>query len=704
MEQYEDQEFYSAWLRSKKGTHRADRHFIKFLVILTMLVAVISVSAAVGAGHDLKGPPRAGNENFTAWSGTGKSGRRLMQADREYEENEGVECFHVYSFETGEDQCRFVTITTGCTSDVKFLNYVDFVFCKTKGALKPLGTVICLLWWLFCFIGLAVTADDFFCPSLVVISKVLHLSPNIAGVTFLAFGNGSPDVFSAIAALSTGGDPALGLGGLLGAGVFVTTVVAGTISVVTPFTAMQRPFIRDVIFYIVSVYWTFCILWRGYIYVLESIGYITLYGIYVVIVATSGSIYRKQQANKKNAAIKKNPLVLEVIKEEKRNSQSSSRKNSRVNQDQPTEQRRLSIDDVVELKNITRKASQGLGDVESGNKTDENKNKRDDDDEVGERKAMLAARKEEEAEKDRRRSSAKSGNDESEESAGEPETPMQQFLGALNPINMEEWEEMNVVKKVYEVAKAPIYFALKLTCPVVDYEEEESHNWCRYLQILQLITVPLSAVFLTRFWGTYMFGVVPTWSVALVIGVALAIACYFTSKFETKPSYHDGFGFIGFIMGIIWIYTLANEIVSLLKTFGIIFNINDAILGLTLLAWGNSLGDWISDTVMARQGFARMGFSACFGGPFFNLSIGFGGAMMISQIVAGDPIRYGLAMNGPSFVLTAFLMLSLVFSLIFVVFVLRFKIQRVYGLCLLILYASFVLTAVLAAIKLILVF
>jgi len=261
---------------------------------------------------------------------------------------------------------------------------------------------------------------------------------------------------------------------------------------------------------------------------------------------------------------------------------------------------------------------------------------------------------------------------------------------------------MNIIKKVYEIAKAPIYFAITLTCPVVNYEEEETHNWCRYLQILQLVTAPVAVVFLVRFGGKYIGGVMPFWAVALLIGIGLAVACFFTSTHETRPKYHDAFGFIGFVMGIIWIYTLANEIVALLKTFGIIFNINDAILGLTLLAWGNSLGDWISDTVMARQGFARMGFSACFGGPFFNLSIGFGGAMMISQIVAGDSVRYGLNINGPSLVLIGFLMLSLCFSLIFVVFILRFKVQRVYGLCLLILYASFVLTAVLAAVKVIL--
>ena len=32
-----------------------------------------------------------------------------------------------------------------------------------------------------------------------------------------------------------------------GAGVFVTTVVAGTIAIIQPFDAMQRPFLRDII-------------------------------------------------------------------------------------------------------------------------------------------------------------------------------------------------------------------------------------------------------------------------------------------------------------------------------------------------------------------------------------------------------------------------------------------------------------------------
>lgn len=38
-----------------------------------------------------------------------------------------------------------------------------------------------------------------FCPALTLISKKLKMSENIAGVTILAFGNASPDLFTALA-------------------------------------------------------------------------------------------------------------------------------------------------------------------------------------------------------------------------------------------------------------------------------------------------------------------------------------------------------------------------------------------------------------------------------------------------------------------------------------------------------------------------
>ena len=57
-----------------------------------------------------------------------------------------------------------------------------------------------------------------------------------------------------------------------GAGVFVTTVVAGTIAIIQPFDAMQRPFLRDVIFFLAATFWAFQILWKKEITKFEAIG------------------------------------------------------------------------------------------------------------------------------------------------------------------------------------------------------------------------------------------------------------------------------------------------------------------------------------------------------------------------------------------------------------------------------------------------
>ena len=57
-----------------------------------------------------------------------------------------------------------------------------------------------------------------------------------------------------------------------GAGIFVTTVVAGGVALVKPFAVASRPFLRDLIFYMVAVYWTFIILYRGTTTLAETLG------------------------------------------------------------------------------------------------------------------------------------------------------------------------------------------------------------------------------------------------------------------------------------------------------------------------------------------------------------------------------------------------------------------------------------------------
>lgn len=98
------------------------------------------------------------------------------------------------------------------------LPYEDW-YLSAPPILRPfvaLGILI-LLAFLFSFIG--ISASDFFCPNLSTIASYLGLSESTAGVTFLAFGNGSPDVFSTFAALNNDSF-GLAIGELIGAASF----------------------------------------------------------------------------------------------------------------------------------------------------------------------------------------------------------------------------------------------------------------------------------------------------------------------------------------------------------------------------------------------------------------------------------------------------------------------------------------------------
>lgn len=58
-----------------------------------------------------------------------------------------------------------------------------------------------------------------------------------------------------------------------------------------------------------------------------------------------------------------------------------------------------------------------------------------------------------------------------------------------------------------------------------------------------------------------------------------------------------------------------------------------AFLGLTVLAIGNSVADWIADLAVARADKPVMAISSCFGSPLLKDVLGYSLAFIVSESV-----------------------------------------------------------------------
>lgn len=150
---------------------------------------------------------------------------------------------------------------------------------------KPLAFTIIILWLSLLFSTIGIAASDFLCIDLSTLASILGLSESLTGVTFLAFGNGSPDVFSTFAAMRSNSG-SLAIGELIGAATFITSVVAGSMALVRPFKVARRSFVRDVGYFIVAVSFSMILLADGKLHAWESAAMVGLYAFYVVMVVT----------------------------------------------------------------------------------------------------------------------------------------------------------------------------------------------------------------------------------------------------------------------------------------------------------------------------------------------------------------------------------------------------------------------------------
>ncbi|KAL6623368.1 hypothetical protein ACP70R_033247 [Stipagrostis hirtigluma subsp. patula] len=146
----------------------------------------------------------------------------------------------------------------------------------------------------------------------------------------------------------------------------------------------------------------------------------------------------------------------------------------------------------------------------------------------------------------------------------------------------------------------------------------------------------------------------------------------------------------GFLMSVLWSYMLARELVALLVAIGYVAGVRASVLGATVLAWGNSLGDLVADVAMAMHGGAggaQTAVSGCYAGPAFNTVVGLGLSLTLAA-GARYPEPYAIPVDTSVYENLGFLAVGLVWAL--VVLPMRgMRLDRVLGVGLLIVYLGF---------------
>lgn len=106
--------------------------------------------------------------------------------------------------------------------------------------------------------------------------------------------------------------------------------------------------------------------------------------------------------------------------------------------------------------------------------------------------------------------------------------------------------------------------------------------------------------------------------------VALSLLLYYQSSKIELSNYPILISIFTLIMSLIWIWFIANILISLLMTIANLININQSFLGMTLLTYGNSISDLMLNLSLVKIGYGEMALSGSISGPLFNLLIGLG--------------------------------------------------------------------------------
>ncbi|KAK9715645.1 hypothetical protein RND81_06G179100 [Saponaria officinalis] len=250
-------------------------------------------------------------------------------------------------------------------------------------------------------------------------------------------------------------------------------------------------------------------------------------------------------------------------------------------------------------------------------------------------------------------------------------------------------EEQNSVfsySNLIWLLETPLNVPRRLTIPII-----EDERWSKIYAVASAFLAPVLLAFLLNARESIdpLTGKI-AYFIALGIGFVSCVLAYLYTTPEHPPR-RFLFPWIigGFIMSIVWFYIVADELVSLLVSLGTILGINPSMLALTVLAWGNSMNDLMSNTAFAMHDDSgvQIAMSGCYAGPMFNTLIGLGISLVLGTWSMGSE-PYVVPRDAGLFLTMAFLTGGLIWSLV-VLPRSDMRPNKVLGVGLIVIYAVF---------------
>ncbi|KAF7014192.1 unnamed protein product [Triticum aestivum] len=521
---------------SRTGLHRPRaQSSIMATAAARLLIACLNVAFLLMAFFFCVSRPAVPRDSATSmngWSGDEREGH-----------GHGGGCDGAHRrLEVDKDRCGYDAATSSSVAGRCYprgRGYVDYLYlfyCVCGDEHRALGYAAMAAWLAVLFYVLGDTAAVYFCSSLEGLSRLLRLSPAVAGVTLLSLGNGAPDALSTVASFASGGtgkgaSTAVGLNGLLGGALFVSSAVLGVIClrVGGRGVAIDRgSFFRDACFLLIALAAVAVVLAAGEVSIWGALAFTSLYLVYVLVVVF---IHGRSHDGEAEAAWVDTTASSELC-------------------------------NVVETDFYP-----------------------DQEPLLPERAPLL-----------------------------------QYYAGDATK------KKKGVFWSAVRVLELPLYLPRRLTIP--DASEE------RWSKPAAVAAATLSPVFLSCLWS-HATGSPP---LALLLGgiagLSLGLLAFLSTEADAPPTkFLSAWLAGGFVMSVAWEYVIANELLSLLVSAGLVLGVDPATLGMTVLAWGNSLGDLIANVavaVAARRGGAQVAVAGCYGGPVFNVLVGLGLSLLLS--------------------------------------------------------------------------